>query len=197
MSAQHAARLSIPALYRRSLRAAEHSIPEMRGGMLTWVRSRFRDGDINKHTSAMADKHAELMREGWEELERFVRVLRVKDRLTEERANWLCSPAILAEPTAATPTPVPTAAASTSAEQQLPLPSAAARELKTWSESAVGEWLRSLGLSDALVAAFATARVDGRFLLELDDDDLLELGMTSRLQRKLVLSRREGLREDD
>ena len=55
----------------------------------------------------------------------------------------------------------------------------------------MSEWLRDLGL-DVHVSAFADARVDGRLLLKLN---LLELGVTSKLQRKLILSRCEALRE--
>ena len=46
----------------------------------------------------------------------------------------------------------------------------------------MSEWLRDLGL-DVHVSAFADARVDGRLLLKLN---LLELGVTSKLQRKLI-----------
>ena len=55
----------------------------------------------------------------------------------------------------------------------------------------MSEWLRDLGL-DVHVSAFADARVDGHLLLKLN---LLELGVTSKLQRKLILSRCEALRE--
>ena len=62
-------------------------------------------------------------------------------------------------------------------------------------ENSAGEEqvIRDLGL-DVHVSAFADARVDGRLLLKLDDEDLLELGVTSKLQRKLILSRCEALR---
>ena len=81
-------------------------------------------------------------------------------------------------------------------------PAADAREARgvqpadTWTENAVSEWLRDLGL-DVHVSALADARVDGRLLLKLDDEDLVELGITSKLQRKLILSRCEALREGE
>ena len=92
------------------------------------------------------------------------------------------------------PHPPPSSAATS---QSVP-PAADAREERgvqpadTWTENAVSEWLRDLGL-DVHVSAFADARVDGRLLLKLDDEDLLELGVTSKLQRKLILSRCEAL----
>eukprot|EP00900_Chrysochromulina_parva_P013664 jgi/Chrpa1/22299/Chrysochromulina_OHIO_Genome00027878-RA len=94
------------------------------------------------------------------------------------------------------PRPPPSSAA---ASQSVP-PSADAREARgpqpadTWTENVVSEWLRDIGL-DVHVSAFADARIDGRLLLKLDDEDLLELGVTSKLQRKLILSRCEALRE--
>ena len=59
-----------------------------------------------------------------------------------------------------------------------------------WDEQDVGAWLNSLGLGDH-APAFANSRVNGRLLLSLDDEDLQELGVASRLQRKLILTRCE------
>ena len=63
----------------------------------------------------------------------------------------------------------------------------------SWDEAGVVEWLEKLGLSHH-GSSFVHHHVDGRLLLELDDEDLQELGVTSQLQRKLILTRREALR---
>ena len=65
-----------------------------------------------------------------------------------------------------------------------------------WDENAVGAWLQELGLGQH-APAFARCRVDGRLLLQLDDEDLsAELGVESRLERKRVLTQIERLREE-
>ena len=124
-------------------------------------------------------KFNEKVRDGSEELERFVRMLSTKGRLTDAMASQL-----LCGPTSATTIMV--------ASQEPVVASGQSRRVFGWDESAVSSWLEALGLG-AHVGAFTSARVDGRLLLELDDEDLLELGVTSRLQRKLVLTRRNGL----
>ena len=61
-----------------------------------------------------------------------------------------------------------------------------------WDERDVAAWLTDLGLS-VHAPAFADSRVNGRLLLSLDDEDLQELGVASRLQRKLILTRCEAI----
>ena len=56
----------------------------------------------------------------------------------------------------------------------------------SWDKDAVGEWLKGLDLEQH-IDAFAAAHVDGRLLLRLDDADLLELSVNSRLERKRLL----------
>ena len=65
----------------------------------------------------------------------------------------------------------------------------------TWDINAVGAWLQDLGLGQH-ASAFAHHRVDGRLLLQVDEQDLVEeLGVASRLERKRILSHIERLRE--
>lgn len=70
--------------------------------------------------------------------------------------------------------------------------------LEDWNCAQVSEWLTVTGLA-SYVPAFLEQGVDGALLAALDDDMLAELGMTSKLQRrKLVIKRdaaiRDGLR---
>ena len=167
-------RAAVRQLYRRAIRAAQASVPEQRAFSVTYVRSRFYERQVDSN----GNKLAEVLTEGWDELERFVSMLSLKGRVTDDGAARLVS-------RTAVKTPGPPAADAREARGAL--------LADTWNENAVSEWLRDLGL-DVHVSAFADARVDGRLLLKLDDEDLLELGVTSKLQRKLILSRCEALR---
>jgi hypothetical protein len=167
-------RAAVRQLYRRAIRAAQASVPEQRAFSVTYVRSRFYERQVDSN----GNKLAEVLTEGWDELERFVSMLSLKGRVTDDGAARLVS-------RSAVKTPGPPAADAREARGAL--------LADTWNESAVSEWLRDLGL-DVHVSAFADARVDGRLLLKLDDEDLLELGVTSKLQRKLILSRCEAFR---
>jgi hypothetical protein len=158
-----------------AIRAAQASVPEQRAFSVTYVRSRFYERQVDSN----GNKLAEVLTEGWDELERFVSMLSLKGRVTDDGAARLVS-------RSAVKTPGPPAADAREAQGAL--------LADTWNENAVSEWLRDLGL-DVHVSAFADARIDGRLLLKLDDEDLLELGVTSKLQRKLILSRCEALRE--
>ena len=162
-------RAAVRQLYRRAIRAAQASVPEQRAFSVTYVRSRF----YEKHVDSNGNKLAEVLTEGWDELERFVTMLSLKRRVTDDGAARLVS-----------------RSAADAREARGPRPA------DTWNENAVSEWLRDLGL-DVHVSALADARVDGRLLLKLDDEDLVELGITSKLQRKLILSRCEALREGE
>ena len=133
-------------------------------------RERFRDPSVVPGSHA----HAERVRDGTDEVERMVVALRAKDRLSEAAVSRLMG---IQPPSMST--------ISASSLQSLPSTRS--------DEAAVAEWLKSLDL-DAHVEAFAKARVDGRFLLSLDDDDLQELGVQSRLQRKLILTRLSSVR---
>ena len=170
-------RAAVRQLYRRAIRAAQASVPEQRAFSVTYVRSRF----YEKHVDSNGNKLAEVLTEGWDELERFVTMLSLKRRVTDDGAARLVS-------RSAVKTPVPPAADAREARGPRPA--------DTWNENAVSEWLRDLGL-DVHVSALADARVDGRLLLKLDDEDLVEFGITSKLQRKLILSRCEALREGE
>lgn len=65
---------------------------------------------------------------------------------------------------------------------------------EAWGEEQVLAWLRDdMGLPQ-LEPTFAQWRIDGSLLLELDHDDLEEMGIKSRLERKRILSSVEKLR---
>ena len=172
-------RAAVRQLYRRAIRAAQASVPEQRAFSVTYVRSRFYERQVDSN----GNKLAEVLTEGWDELERFVSMLSLKGRVTDDGAARLVSRSAVKTP-GQTP------------EHLLQTVPAADARADTWNENAVSEWLRDLGL-DVHVSAFADARVDGRLLLKLDDEDLLELGVTSKLQRKLILSRCEAFREQE
>jgi hypothetical protein len=169
-------RAAVRQIYRRAIRAAQASVPEQRAFSVTYVRSRFYERQVESD----GNKLAEVLTEGWDELERFVSMLSLKGRVTDDGAARLVSRSAVKTP-GQTP------------EHLLQTVPAADARADTWNENAVSEWLRDLGL-DVHVSAFADARVDGRLLLKLDDEDLLELGVTSKLQRKLILSRCEAFR---
>jgi mitogen-activated protein kinase kinase kinase len=59
-------------------------------------------------------------------------------------------------------------------------------EMSNWSASQVGAWLNFNGF-DAYVEPFANDDVDGSLLVQLDEDMLTELGMSSKLQRRKFL----------
>ena len=157
-------------LFRRALRVAAACVPEQQGFAFTYIRERFRDPSVVPGSHA----HAERVRDGTDEVERMVVALRAKDRLSEAAVSRLMGIQ-------------PPSMSTISASSDPSLPSTRS------DEAAVAEWLKSLDL-DAHVEAFAKARVDGRFLLSLDDDDLQELGVQSRLQRKLILTRLSSVR---
>ena len=157
-------------LYRRALRVAAACVPEQQGFAFTYIRERFRDPSVVPGSHA----HAERVRDGTDEVERMVVALRAKDRLSEAAVSRLMGIQ-------------PPSMSTISASSDPSLPSTRS------DEAAVAEWLKSLDL-DAHVEAFAKARVDGRLLLSLDDDDLQELGVQSRLQRKLILTRLSSVR---
>ncbi|KAG8458258.1 hypothetical protein KFE25_001550 [Diacronema lutheri] len=62
-----------------------------------------------------------------------------------------------------------------------------------WDSAAVGHWLETVGLGKHR-QAFNARGVRGRLLLELDDEDLQELHVGSRLERKRILTEISALR---
>jgi hypothetical protein len=75
---------------------------------------------------------------------------------------------------------------SVKAAKQHPLPDS----VRMWSINDVCKWLESLSLSQ-YVKAFREASIDGPFLLELREEDLVQvLGMNHKLHvRKIIVSR--------
>jgi hypothetical protein len=65
-----------------------------------------------------------------------------------------------------------------------------------WTVDNVSAWLRSQHL-EALVEPFEENYVDGQLLLELDEEMLEELGISSKLQRKRFLLRVEEAIENN
>jgi hypothetical protein len=162
------------ALYRRCLRAAEYCVDDHRDMMMTYVRVRFRDNALATSSSSALTR---CLREGEDELKRFMRTLQAAGRLPD--------PQSITDPPSAEPVNVGVS------------PSGGLLNTRRWTEAAVQEWLRGLGL-DEHIAAFARHRVDGALLFQLDDEDLAhELGVTSRLQRKRILSRIGELKSAD
>ena len=178
---QPAARLAIRSLYRRSLRAAQACIDDQRSFGIAWVRSRF------ENSSATPGSHQfqEKLNDGESELKRFVIALQAKQRLGDESARRLLDEG-----------------STTISQQPSDLPSpytdagiAPSSPATDWGSTDVGAWLGSLGLHEH-IRAFAANHVDGRLLLRLGCQDFSELGVSSRLQRKLLLSRCDALRDN-
>ena len=168
-------------LYRRSMRVAQACVPDQRSFALTYVRMKFREpGAAEPGTHAYSEKLAN----GQEELGRMVSMLRAKDRLSDGTAAALLSPTSPAPSRLRKPESQQVGATLSNRNSLI----ADGDVLREWTESDVAAWLTRLGLSEH-APAFARSRVDGRLLTMLDDEDLLELGVSSRLQRKLILSR--------
>lgn len=148
------------------MRVAAACIPEQRSFSITYVRTRFRDSPFVEPGS---HSFKELMRDGNDECNRMVAALVSKGLLDRSTAAYL---------TRASPF-------EASARHEL-------RGILSWDETEVCHWLQSLGLAQHM-SAFAESRVNGRLLLRLDDEDLQELHVSSRLQRKLILSRRDEM----
>ncbi len=63
-----------------------------------------------------------------------------------------------------------------------------------WTVSDVGKWMESLSLGQ-YVAAFKEGTVDGPFLLELREEDLIQvLGVSHKLHVRKIIISREKLR---
>ena len=159
------------------MRAAQLCVADHRHTMITYLRVRFRD---NPAASSSEGSLARALRDGEDELARFLKTLQSTGRL---------------QPKTTPADPAPPAPAVYSAHILHPSgPSGEALNMidahvSRWAESTVQEWLRGLGLEEH-VPAFKRGRVDGALLLVLDDEDLEEeLGVVSRLQRKRLKMR--------
>lgn len=180
---------SVRSLYRRALRVAAACVPEHRSFAFTYTRGRFRDAAALPPGS---HAYSERLSDGRDEVNRMVRLLRSQKRLSDESAARLLATEHRA---AAHARHVPAAATMKRAHgadrDAAPRRSSVPPSQPIgWDEQDVGAWLNSLGLGDH-APAFANSRVNGRLLLSLDDEDLQELGVASRLQRKLILTRCE------
>ena len=164
-----AQRLVVRSLYRRSLRAAAFSIDSQVDIMLSYIRIRFRE---NSASASRRDALPMVLREAEAELQDYVRLLCGTGRISTDAVVRL------REPDSYEPSP----AATSSKNEAKP----AAAASNSWDKDAVGEWLKGLDLEQH-IDAFAAAHVDGPLLLRLDDADLLELSVTSRLERKRLL----------
>ena len=171
---------AVRSLYRRALRLSACCVEEHQAWMTDYVRQRFRDDAFVRGGGAAALKRR--LAEAEDELDRMVHTL--------QRAGRLDANARVArqQPESVSTTSSPPKAEDDARPSGLPP--------YQWDENAVGEWLQGIGLGQH-APAFARCRVDGRLLLKLDDEDLSEeLGVTSRLERKRMLSRLEALRAE-
>ena len=162
-----AAHTYVHSLYRRCMRVAAACVPEQRSFSLTYVRTRFRDHPFVEPGSHMFE---ELMRDGNEECNRMAAALLSKGLLDHSTADSL----------------------TRESPFQIAVRRATSECLSSWDEADVCHWLQSLGLEQHR-SAFMENRVNGRLLLRLDHEDLEELNVSSRLQRKLILTRRDEL----
>lgn len=176
-SLTRASKLPCTALYRRCLRVAQCCIPEQRTNMGVYVRDRFRDPAVS-HLRAHRDPEliARHLKDGNEECDRMVELLGKTKRLDAAGVQRMLLQVVPAQPHAQ--------------------PTQVAPVAGLMREADVATWLTELGLQEH-VAAFQRARVDGELLLALDGDDLLELGVESRVTRKRLLLRVEALRHID
>lgn len=63
-----------------------------------------------------------------------------------------------------------------------------------WSQEQVSSWLTSIGLS-SYIKVFQSNEIDGATLSELCDEDLVEIGVFSSLDRKSILSHLKSLKK--
>lgn len=90
-------------------------------------------------------------------------------------------------------TPMPTTTLGEAEDQKEDAPVLDMRNPAGWSKEQVGQWLTSLGQKYQPVAqTFVDTGVDGEFLMDIGDEDLVELGMKSRVMRKIVLKKIAG-----
>lgn len=108
--------------------------------------------------------------EGEEELQRMLNMLVAKAHLTADQADRLRH--VVGSTDHAT---------------------AVAPKKNYWNCNEVGAWLSGLGLAHHALA-FEKLRVDGRLLSRIDDEDLRELGVESRIERKRLLMELESLK---
>ena len=162
-----------------------------------------RDESCRAERSTLQRLHAERHTPAFEEeLARFLlrlqqagrtdeQVLRLEQRSagSRRRAAWSHDPF---RPTQRSPSK--TAEAMRSAEcvavpkKLAPEASSSTASIEAWRLSDVQGWLREQGFAE-YAEAFARHRVDGALLVQIDDEDLQgELGVTSRLQRKRLLT---------
>lgn len=163
LAGREVSRLLSLSLLRRCLRAAR-KCPTFNDRELMRVYSlnRFRDA-IHERDPARVRR---LMADGAEEVERMESL----QRAIAERASG--------------------AAAEKASAHHVPAEAPAtfcSPDVQSWGVEAVGDWLGRVGLGSQR-PAFEARGVRGRLLLELDDEDLQELGVGSRLERKRILA---------
>eukprot|EP00039_Didymoeca_costata_P003995 m.70887 g.70887 ORF g.70887 m.70887 type:complete len:120 (-) comp12181_c0_seq1:132-491(-) len=66
-------------------------------------------------------------------------------------------------------------------------------DVKSWNWVKVCHWLWSVACANTTVDVFRENKIDGSLLLTIDVDDLMELGVKSRLEAKRVLANRDRL----
>lgn len=116
------------------------------------------------------------------------RVRRLMSDGLEEVARFEALQAAIAARTSAphAPPAMPPAASRSASSNGSPAPA-------SWDAGTVGDWLDRAGLGTHR-QAFAARGVRGPLLLELDDEDLQELQIASRLERKRLLAEIRALR---
>ena len=165
--------------------------------MNTYVKNRFREDAMGRGMSPTAVQNR--LTDAEDEIQRMIQMLVSTGRLNDDGAARLARPYKAADASsssaaaATTPKRVAAGALSGDGSRSKPRVGPPARD---WDEDAVGAWLQALGLGQH-ADAFAHHRIDGRLLLQLEDADLgNELGVSSRLERKRILSQVERLQEE-
>ena len=165
--------MSVRSVYRRCLRASAFCVPAHRESTAEYIRQRFREA-YPQHNPATQLQEAEA------ELQKMLGMLQSQGRVSADATAKLRSD--YAPAPYQTPPPPPMAsvpaADNTAAD-------AADADIAKWDADAVGEWLTRHGF-ERHAPAFREARVDGRLLVRLDDADFLELGVSSRVERKRI-----------
>jgi hypothetical protein len=168
--------VAVRGVYRRCLRASAFCVPSHRATTAQYVRQRFRDA-LPQHNLTTQLQEAEA------ELQKMLTMLQQQGRVSADAAMKLRADYVPALHQAVSP--------SKGSVQQAG--HAADAAVAAWDADAVGEWLTHHGF-ERHAPAFCDARVDGRLLVLLDDADLLELGVSSRVERKRILLECDALR---